>query len=328
MFYITTTTGVRLLDPTESAGIDLGNNPLEMTIFNVGGGEAILLRQGMDGFMVDGGAYWGTGFFKRNAALGEKLANFLVDRKIKLLGMVASHPHLDHLNAISSMWEIGGDEIIGKGLELSGRRGTETASKLIIFESTKDRGTYLNETLGRAIKKNKNIQSIILKVKDVIDIRWGGLLTGQLFKDNEVDSRPKYESIFMSLTFSNSCFLFTGDSYKSYERKLVNRDLLSETHVLKITHHGSSSGTGSLFLDAVRPHIAVASTSDHATHRLEEDVKERIRSEMPDALILDTSTANGDLVIRTDGKIRTVGNNNGVVYDVIVENYRFRNSSQ
>ena len=87
---------VKIKKPTASVLSEFRVQALEMTTFNVGKGEAILLRLGGDAILVDGGAE----VKKRNVALGRALRGYLVDRGIRLMAILASHPHVDHLNAI------------------------------------------------------------------------------------------------------------------------------------------------------------------------------------------------------------------------------------
>lgn len=72
--------------------------------------------------------------------------------------------------------------------------------------------------------------------------------------------------------------LFTGDAYKGYENFLLPRlqALTNRVHLLKVTHHGSSSGTSPRLIAALNPAIAIASTDSDPGHRLEPDVEARL----------------------------------------------------
>src|SRR5262249_58966965 len=99
-----------------------------------------------------------------------------------------------------------------------------------------------------------------------------------------------YTSIFLQLRFHQARQLFTGDSHCKYERDLLDR--LGEddfrADVLKVTHHGSSSGTAQRVVNAVKPAIAIASTALDDGHRLEADTLQRLRSNAPQRSIFET----------------------------------------
>ena len=84
--------------------------------------------------------------------------------------------------------------------------------------------------------------------------------------------------------------------------------------MLKVTHHGSSSGTGAIFLGAVQPGIAIASTGDDSGHTLEPDTRRRIRGRPVIREVFET-LVRGDIILRTDGR-RHAG---GVLYEVTFE---------
>ena len=99
-YYVNTPGGaVKIKKPAASILQEFREQALEMTTFNVGEGEAILLRVGKDAILVDGGAV----VKKRNVALGKAPRGYLVDRGIRLMAILASHPHVDHLNALEAL---------------------------------------------------------------------------------------------------------------------------------------------------------------------------------------------------------------------------------
>jgi beta-lactamase superfamily II metal-dependent hydrolase len=79
-YYVKTPGGAdKIRKPTASLLREFRAQALEMTTFNVGAGEAILLRLGEDAILVDGGAV----VKKRNVALGRALRSHLADRGIR-----------------------------------------------------------------------------------------------------------------------------------------------------------------------------------------------------------------------------------------------------
>lgn len=54
-----------------------------------------------------------------------------------------------------------------------------------------------------------------------------------------------------------SSFIFTGDTPKSIEEKLVKEGADLDSDVLKVAHHGSKTAKSDMFIEAVSPEIAV-----------------------------------------------------------------------
>lgn len=270
---------------------------LEMTVFDVGVGETILLRRHLLAVLVDGG----SAVKKRNEELGDALKKYIMGEALKLSGIVASHPHVDHLNAISTLLTNDGSSIL--------------ADEVTYFDNGESMGTWLTETLGVTLAD----------LGDAIEVVHVGFSGAQfalsndvriaLFVDGRWRPRPAYRSVFMSLDFRHARFLLTGDAYHEYENSLLNSLAAAylRCDVLKITHHGSEHGTSKAFADWASPRISVASTHDDEGHRLETVVEKRLSAL---GQVYDTHTTGGDIVVRTDGVWRTLGRHAGVLYEV------------
>lgn len=267
---------------------------LEVRMFNVGDGEAILLVfPGNRVWLVDGGR---TNQETPNRKLGEWLADYLKKRKLKLEALVASHPHVDHVGAVAPL--------LGEKPRL--------AKKLTLYRS-EDRSWHLEKRkwlkpFWAAMKElGSKLEEVALReqrrpvpVADGVEARffaWSGA--------------GPYTSIFLQLRYGAARLLFTGDAECPYERRLLTAygedDFRAD--VLKVTHHGSSSGTARAAVAAVKPGIAIASTANEAEHRLEADVWERLDNGR--RRIWET-VVKGDIILRTDGERY----GNGVLYQV------------
>ncbi len=280
----------------------LRGNCLEMTMFSVGGGEAILLRRGKQVVLVDGGA----GDEEENVPLGNFLADYLArpSNKFKLVALVASHPHTDHLNANLPLLNKGGASILTPGARY--------------YDNGEEYPTKLKTGLLPHLNSPSSGLTRITVTKTGKDFTLGADVNISMFVNGDDKPKPPYKSIFMSVKFGQASFLFTGDAYIAYENVLRQSDHKSElaAHVLKITHHGSKYGTGAKFVQDVNPRIAVASTGEETDHTLKQDVIDNLRKNNPHCEIRDTFKDKGDIIIRTDGKSRTIGGNNGVLYEI------------
>lgn len=293
----------------------LRSDALEMVMFSVGNGEAIILKRKGEAILIDGGE---NDHLEEKPELGEFLFNYLTNtkKKLTLRAFVASHPHLDHLNAIAPL------------LKLDTKKFLAQNPKAQFFENGEEYGKDLQKSL---VPQLEAVESQLTRVK--VTETGKSLLLGpdvacRLFINGP--TTKNYRSIFMTVKFGEASFLFTGDSYKSYEKKLARstdgKALPSD--VLKITHHGSSDGTGVDLVKCVQPLIAVASTGTDDGHRLETDVKDRllgrkkVNGELVPATrkceIRDTHSEGGDVIVRTDGKKRTIEGIKGVLYEIEV----------
>jgi beta-lactamase superfamily II metal-dependent hydrolase len=70
---------------------------------------------------------------------------------------------------------------------------------------------------------------------------------------------------------------------------------------VKITHHGSSSGTAKRVLEAVKRALAIASTADEGGHRLEQDTLDWLLGPQKKRRVFET-LVDGDITVRTDGE--------------------------
>lgn len=76
--------------------------------------------------------------------------------------------------------------------------------------------------------------------------------------DREYGELNNY-SISIRLTFGSTSFLMCGDTEAEGEDDMLKSGMTLPADVLKISHHGSATGTGEDFLKAVSPSYAVIS---------------------------------------------------------------------
>ena len=76
---------------------------------------------------------------------------------------------------------------------------------------------------------------------------------------NSVPEDTNNTSIVIRIVYGDTSFLFTGDAEQETEEKILESGQDIESTVLKVGHHGSSTSTSQIFLDAVSPTYAVIS---------------------------------------------------------------------
>jgi len=313
---------------------------MEMIMFNVReGGQAIIVRNKKKAILIDGGG----GHDVHNKDLGDKLRAYLTQNKSKLISILLTHNHEEHLNAIASMLQIKDDKTV--------QDISEFVSPDCKFFSNGEKRTckFYTEMINtvttsgithKPIGKNKHITfSGFRKNKKI-----------SLFSGPDSSRGKHYRSIMMVLPFGGAKFLFTGDVYHPYERKLIKKikikELLKNIDVLNVTHHGSAGGTAWDFVEHTEPAIFVTSSQDtdedgnfDDDHNLDDDTKEVIEDYLFDGPSdptvpenprkkkkkhnfefvyepLFNTTWEGQIIVRTDGKQHTFGNDKGVLFEV------------
>lgn len=97
--------------------------------------------------------------------------------------------------------------------------------------------------------------------------------------DNDNDN-----SVVYYLDFNDYSFLFTGDISKNVERLIVNRYAIDKVNCLKVSHHGSATGTSSYFVGKILPDYAIISTNGKYNHPHKETL-DTLNSYLVDILI-------------------------------------------
>jgi len=302
-FYLVNSSLIVELEPLSGFTLnEFQKKSIEMRMFNVGAGEAMLLKNKSKTIFVEGGAK----IKERNVDLGDALRKFLKN-KVKLNAVVASHNHVEHLNALSTMLKDPIDDILAKDA--------------YFYYNGEGMKTWLSRTImSRMEELEKNNLITIQKISNLTQIGGFGKQNITMFVNGKNKPSPVYKSIFMHIPYGNATFLLTGDAYKDYENDLL-ADTKKSTHltsdVLKITHHGSSDGSGENFIDKVRPAISISSSTTNPRHKLEDDVRKRVAKH--GGIIKTTGSEGGDIVIRTDGNEWESNGDVGVLYEVDVE---------
>ena len=112
-------------------------------------------------------------------------------------------------------------------------------------------------------------------------------------------------SIVLRIDYGSTSFLLTGDMEKTAETDLVNSGANLRAEVLQVGHHGSSTSTSYLFLNAVLPEMGIIScgVNNKYGHPHEETLS-ILRDAGVDVYRTDLQ---GTITIGSDGQNYTVG---------------------
>ena len=249
--------------------------PLEVVFFDIGQGDAIFIETPHNyQILIDGGP---------DSVVLEKLGQEMPfwDRTIDLI--VLTHPEHDHIAGLIEVlkrYEV--DYILWTGV-------------------LRDTGEY--EEWERLIKE-EDVKVKIAEIGQKIitpEVFFEVLHPFESLEGKEVKNTNN-SSIVLRLVFGDNSFLFTGDIYKSIEKKIVNRGLEINSDVLKVGHHGSKTSSAEEFLEKVSPEVAVISAGKENKYG------------HPHQEVLETLDKYGITVLRTDreGDIKIISDGKNI----------------
>ncbi|HEX2981874.1 MAG TPA: lamin tail domain-containing protein [Anaerolineaceae bacterium] len=241
------------------------------TFIDVGQGDATLLTDG-SGFnvLIDGG----------DVPAGPTVLGFLHAAGITHLNVVlASHADSDHIGGLIAVLQdstIAVDQVVFNGYE--GNTDTWTA--------------FLDTIAARGIPLDV--------IQSPADFNWGLLDVSVLNPIAGLTSPETNEaSVVLRVDYHETSYLFTGDIDSSVEAVIPARGVPLAADILKVAHHGSSSGSSEAFLAAVSPNDAVISVgADNDYHHPSPDTLTRLENSGANIWRTDY---NGNLVVTSDG---------------------------
>lgn len=211
----------------QSPDISTFNGKLVFFTVDVGQGDCLLIKTPGDNYvMIDSGS--------QNEE--NKLKYFLNEYNIRRIDyVVATHPHEDH---------IGNMDYIIKNFDVKKvympKVTSNTKSFENLMEAIEDKGLKINTA-----KAGVNFQLDGVEFKFLAPNR------------NYYEDLNNYSAVLM-ISYDQNKILLMGDAEKLSEDEIIKKfDVKAD--ILKVGHHGSSSSTGSRFLNKVNPSYAVIS---------------------------------------------------------------------
>lgn len=222
----------------------LGNRLLwhrnTLAFLNVGQGDcAVLTTYDHRAIVIDGGG-------KYNKELGENTGTTILEPYLASQGVTQIDAvFLSHLDSDHSMGI----------LELLNDMSVEG----VYVSATKTVDTQMQEQLQEIVEKNQ-ISLYTMKHGDIIRSTALGKMEClfPIYEDQAVESENE-RSLVLRYVYGDTSVLFTGDLEAKEELLLERNNLIEETDILKVSHHGSKTASTESFLQALTPDTAVIS---------------------------------------------------------------------
>jgi len=232
---------------------------LEVVFIDVGEGDSTFIRtSGGKNILIDGGGY--NSKIKPETNPGDTVViPFLLDYGVTKLDLViATHGHDDHIQGLIPVLK------------------EFKVSRLVMPEYSSD--VEFKELIG--ISDTRRISVSMLQRGDTIKV--DNRTYFDIFSPGKgiTDNKPSLNnsSLVLKLHYKDISILFTGDIEKEVEDLLTGNNTELAADVLKVAHHGSSTSTGSKFLDNVHPEAAIVSVGKNSFGHPSSDVIERLES--------------------------------------------------
>lgn len=213
---------------------------LSVVFLDVGQGDAILISQGGQQVLIDGG--------KDGKLLLEKLGKYLPfwDRNIETV--IETHPDQDHIGGLIDVLNAYN---VGSVLETEMKNDSQTFKKLeeVISDNKIEK---VEAKKGIEIKfSNDSILKILYPLESVTDV--------------DVNDTNMH-SVVAKLTDGKNKFLFTGDFPTTQDDLFLSSGEDLSADFLKISHHGSKYATSDEFLNSVKPTEAIISVGKNNSY--------------------------------------------------------------
>lgn len=222
---------VGLID--DAALVAVGDGQLRVDVLSVGNADAILIRQGENAMLIDGGS-------ARNAG---NILDFLRYADVERLDyVIASHFDADHIGGL-------------------GRIVSQIETEVFLYADMQGEPTDLTSASLFDELQEQDVTTQTVKTGDVYRL---GLATVRILGPSRSHDNDNDGSVICRVEMGERSFLFMGDAELAAEQDAMLspcKDYLP-SDVLKVGHHGADTSTNIHFLNRVDPRYAVISCQE------------------------------------------------------------------
>ena len=253
------------------------SNNLKVDFLDVGQGDSAFIETPeMHQILIDGGP--------GSSVLGKLSENMpFWDRSIDLI--ILTHPESDHMQGLLNVLQ-------------------RYKADYILWSGVKKSAPEYDEWI-KVLAKQKNMGAKIIVAQAGQEIKAGNVFIDTLYPLENIEGKDLKNTsndtcVVSRLIFGKNSFLFTGDISSVTEKNIVNskENILSD--VLKVAHHGSKYSTSDLFLQNVKPKIAVISVGAKNTYG--HPTPETLQRLENSGIKIFRTDKDGDIKIESDGE--------------------------
>lgn len=245
---------------------------LQIHFLDVGQADAAIMLCDDEVMMIDGG----------NANDSQLIYSYLKNTlQIEHIDyIVATHPHEDHVGGLPAV--------------------LNACTIGTIYSPVLDYDNDSFQTLKRYAEK----QDIPIEYPPVETSFFLGTARVQVLGPSVIYDNVNDMSIILKIVYDDIMFLFMGDAEATAEHVMLEEGRNLQANLLKVGHHGSSSSSTKVFLDAIEPQVAIISVGeDNAYGHPSVDVINRL-TEMGTVVL--RTDLNGHIVCYCDGDKITI----------------------
>ncbi len=224
----------------------LSSTPLEIYFIDIGKygssdcGESIYIKYGNIDIIVDAGDH----FDSTKQAIEETINQHLEDGVIDYV--IATHPDSDHIGGMANLFA---KYEVANLIKFEGEKDSQK------FKNMKDayvaEGCNIYQIHSDIISKNKQDKFIVLDTEIYISF-----IDTTYYLSDESNGK----SIVFMLEAYGTRILMTGDADNGSGHTNLEKNYMStvgDVDILKVVHHGTANGTDPLFLNAIKPEVAI-----------------------------------------------------------------------
>jgi len=235
-------------------------------------GDSILLTSSEGKVVLIDGGYPGTGALK-----------LIQERGITHIDLVVlSHPHDDHAGGLVDVLK------------------AVPVDRMAASGQTLDSNTY--HELETAIRES-GVKYQTVRAGD--SLRFGRLTLQVLAPQAVIEAiGHNNNSVVLRLDVGKISFLFVGDAMHMEEESMLDAGVPLQATILKVGHHGDDTASSPVFLEAVKPEVAIYSAGKGNMHFLPKQVT--LDNLLQVGAIIYGTDINGTITVTTDGNTYTV----------------------